>query len=68
MYFFFVILGKHPSIFTGIQYNLYQPPGGFCFENLCSDERPSDPINGAKYITAYESYTLHKILSLLTYR
>ncbi|XP_032794592.1 lysosomal alpha-mannosidase [Daphnia magna] len=30
-------LGKTGWLFTGVNYNLYQPPPGFCFDILCSD-------------------------------
>ncbi|KAI5636838.1 alpha mannosidase middle domain-containing protein [Phthorimaea operculella] len=30
-------LGKPSDIFTGVLYNMYQPPSGFCFDVLCSD-------------------------------
>ncbi|XP_046648826.1 lysosomal alpha-mannosidase-like isoform X2 [Daphnia pulicaria] len=30
-------LGQTGWLFTGVNYNLYQPPPGFCFDILCSD-------------------------------
>jgi len=30
-------LGTDGTIFTGVLYNLYQPPPGFCFDSYCSD-------------------------------
>lgn len=30
-------LGKIVDIFTGVLYNTYFPPKGFCFDSLCSD-------------------------------
>lgn len=29
--------GKASQIFTGVNYNGYGPPGGFCFDDYCSD-------------------------------
>ena len=29
--------GKDSQIFTGVTYNGYGPPGGFCFDDFCSD-------------------------------
>ena len=29
-------LGQNSDIFTGVTYNLYQPPKGFCFDERCS--------------------------------
>jgi len=29
--------GKDSQIFTGVNYNGYGPPGGFCFDDYCSD-------------------------------
>ncbi len=43
-----LILENHPSIFTGITYNIFDPPPGFCFDNICGDKRISEPINGFK--------------------
>ncbi|CAH0730858.1 unnamed protein product, partial [Brenthis ino] len=31
-------LGKPSDIFTGVLYNTYSPPPGFCFDILCDDE------------------------------
>ena len=30
-------LGPAVDIFSGVTYNLYQPPPGFCFDIYCSD-------------------------------
>lgn len=30
-------LGKSSDLFTGVLYNGYGPPGGFCFDDTCSD-------------------------------
>ncbi|CAG4980624.1 unnamed protein product [Parnassius apollo] len=41
-------LGKPSDIFTGVLYNTYSPPPGFCFDVLCDDEPiiddPDSPI------------------------
>lgn len=31
-------LGEEADLFTGVLYNNYGPPPGFCFDILCSDE------------------------------
>lgn len=31
-------LGSKADLFTGILYNTYSPPSGFCFDILCNDE------------------------------
>lgn len=31
-------LGSQSKIFTGVMYNTYAPPPGFCFDILCEDE------------------------------
>ena len=30
-------LGEEAEIFSGVLYNIYSPPPGFCFDVLCSD-------------------------------
>ena len=30
-------LGSAADIFSGVTYNLYQPPKGFCFDIFCTD-------------------------------
>lgn len=47
------ILGKHPSIFTGITYNVFDPPNGFCFDSLCGDKTPNQTIDGLEYINTF---------------
>ncbi|XP_037294534.1 lysosomal alpha-mannosidase isoform X1 [Manduca sexta] len=32
------VLGKSSDIFTGVLFNTYSPPPGFCFDVLCDDE------------------------------
>ena len=36
-YFFFNISGDRGSIFTGVLYDHYSAPPGFCFDVLCRD-------------------------------
>ena len=38
-------LGKDSDIFTGINYNLYQPPRGFCYDQFCADPPIQDDPN-----------------------
>ena len=33
-----VVTGDQSSLFTGVLYNGYGPPSGFCFDAFCSDE------------------------------
>ncbi|EDO37584.1 predicted protein [Nematostella vectensis] len=35
-------LGKNSDIFTGVLYNGYNPPPGFCFDQFCSDQPIQD--------------------------
>ncbi|KAM3955163.1 lysosomal alpha-mannosidase isoform 2-T2 [Aphomia sociella] len=42
-------LGKSSDIFTGVLYNTYSPPPGFCFDVLCSDEPIIDDPNSPMY-------------------
>lgn len=37
------------DLFTGALYNVYQPPPGFCFDILCSDEPFMDDPNSPEY-------------------
>jgi len=37
------------SIFTGILYNTYSPPSGFCFDVLCGDETIVDDPNSPMF-------------------
>ena len=37
--------GKDSQIFTGVNYNGYGPPGGFCFDDFCSDPPIQDDPN-----------------------
>ena len=43
MLFLNVPIGKHPSIFTGITYNVFDPFDGFCFDNFCGGNKYSEP-------------------------
>ena len=38
--------GAQASLFTAVNYNLYQPPPGFCFDIYCNDEPIiDDPVS-----------------------
>ncbi|XP_048480276.1 lysosomal alpha-mannosidase [Plutella xylostella] len=37
-------LGEKSDIFTGVLYNTYSPPPGFCFDVLCGDEPVVDDV------------------------
>ena len=37
------------SIFTGILYNTYSPPPGFCFDILCGDETIVDDVDSPMF-------------------
>ena len=34
---FIVFIGDQGALFTGVNFNGYGPPGGFCFDAMCSD-------------------------------
>lgn len=42
-------LGEKADLFTGILYNTYSPPPGFCFDILCSDEPIIDDKSSPEY-------------------
>lgn len=42
-------IGKHPSIFTGITYNTFDPPPSFCFDDVCGSGGINTPVNGLKH-------------------
>lgn len=42
-------LGEAGSLFTGVNYNLYQAPDGFCFDILCGDEPIIDNVKSRDY-------------------
>ncbi|KAL1516872.1 hypothetical protein ABEB36_000710 [Hypothenemus hampei] len=42
-------LGKSSDIFTGILYNTYGPPPGFCFDILCNDDPFIDDKKSFEY-------------------
>ncbi|KAF9794522.1 hypothetical protein SFRURICE_011812 [Spodoptera frugiperda] len=44
-----VSLCKSSDIFTGVLYNTYSPPPGFCFDVLCSDEPIIDDATSPLY-------------------
>lgn len=60
-------LGKNADLFTGVLYNTYSPPPGFCFDILCSD----DPIIEDKSSPEYNveekviSFAFYSIISQL---
>ena len=31
-------LGSSTDLFAGVLYNVYGPPGGFCFDRACADQ------------------------------
>lgn len=37
------------DLFTGVLYNTYSPPPGFCFDILCADEPIVDDRNSPEY-------------------
>ncbi|XP_053622765.1 lysosomal alpha-mannosidase-like isoform X3 [Plodia interpunctella] len=43
------VLGKSSDLFTGVLYNTYSPPPGFCFDVLCNDEPIIDDVNSPIY-------------------
>uniref|UniRef100_T1PFV0 Alpha-mannosidase n=1 Tax=Musca domestica TaxID=7370 RepID=T1PFV0_MUSDO len=53
-------LDERSEIFTGVLYNHYSAPPGFCFDNLCSD----DPIIDGD---SYENNVKAKVDDFLTY-
>lgn len=42
-------LGSKADLFTGVLYNTYSPPPGFCFDILCSDDPIIDDKNSPEY-------------------
>lgn len=42
-------LGESSDIFTGVMYNVYGPPPGFCFDILCGDEPIIDDKKSFEY-------------------
>lgn len=42
-------LGNKADMFTGVLYNTYSPPPGFCFDILCSDEPIVDDKSSPEY-------------------
>lgn len=42
-------LGSKADLFTGILYNTYSPPSGFCFDILCNDEPIIDDENSPEF-------------------
>lgn len=44
-----MITGEQSSIFTGIFYDHYSAPNGFCFDVICKDEPFIDNPKSADY-------------------
>lgn len=42
-------LGNATDLFTGVMYNTYSPPPGFCFDLLCNDEPIVDDKKSPMY-------------------
>ena len=42
-------LGNQTDILTGVLYNTYSPPPGFCFDILCADEPVIDDPESPEY-------------------
>lgn len=42
-------LGSKADLFTGVLYNTYSPPPGFCFDILCSDDPIIDDKSSPEY-------------------
>ncbi|XP_031630105.1 lysosomal alpha-mannosidase-like [Contarinia nasturtii] len=42
-------LGSKADLFTGVLYNIYAPPPGFCFDILCEDDPIVDDKNSPEY-------------------
>lgn len=42
-------LGEKGDLFTGVLYNTYSPPPGFCFDILCADEPIIDDKRSTEY-------------------
>lgn len=44
-----IISGNSTEIFTGVMFNTYSPPSGFCFDILCNDEPIIDDRKSPEY-------------------
>lgn len=42
-------LGEKANLFTGVLFNTYSPPPGFCFDILCSDDPIIDDKDSPEY-------------------
>lgn len=58
-------LGSKADLFTGVLYNTYSPPSGFCFDILCNDEPIIDDENSPEFNV--EKRVTHSILFLIIY-
>ncbi len=47
--YFQLLIGAQASLFTAVNYNLYQPPPGFCFDMYCNDEPIIDDPKSKNY-------------------
>lgn len=56
-------LGSKADLFTGILYNTYSPPSGFCFDILCNDEPIIDDESSPEFNV--EKRVRHAFLFLL---
>ena len=59
------------SLFTGVLYNQYSPPPGFCWDILCNDvpivDNPeSHSYNAEERIESFVSYVKHQAQSFKT--
>ncbi|XP_072947018.1 lysosomal alpha-mannosidase-like [Epargyreus clarus] len=64
-------LGKPSDIFTGVLYNTYSPPPGFCFDVLCTDEPiiddPDSPLyNVDSRVSTFLEYATNQSKHYLT--
>ncbi|KOB69278.1 putative lysosomal alpha-mannosidase, partial [Operophtera brumata] len=64
-------LGNPSDIFTGILYNTYSPPPGFCFDVLCNDEPIVDDVDSPMFnvddkVNAFISIVRNMSLSYVT--
>ena len=56
-------------MFTGVNYNMYQPPPGFCFDVLCDDKPIVDNQESKEYNVESRVYTLsNALVSMFTLR
>lgn len=56
-------LGDKANLFTGVLYNTYSPPPGFCFDILCSDDPIIDDTNSPDYNVDRKVCSFSQLLS-----